>query len=193
MRVAIIAVAALALAATATGPSFAVTPGFKDSICPEGTQYVLAVAKVHTDDPPQRVYEAAHAAAEAYARCSSQKLAYGFREAQHYADVRQAGFGIAAARALMWMGRLDEARDELLRYRAMAKEVAEWITEPTAQNSAHANGYAVASPSDNRPSMYRASAKEIVQTADELLAEIARHVTEVPRRQGAEPSPSPRP
>jgi hypothetical protein len=48
--------------------------------------------------------------------------------------------------------------------------------------------------------MYHDSAKEIVQTADELLVEIARHPADASRRQGVAPkppapasSPSPRP
>jgi hypothetical protein len=193
MRVLLCGAFVFALGAVAAAPAAAVEPAFSDVICPEGTQYVLAAAKLRRDDPPQRVYDAAHATAEAYARCSSQKLAYGFREAQHYADVRSAQFGVVAGRALIALGRLDEARAELQRDRALAKEVAEWITEPTAQNSAHANGTPAATPSDNRPSMYRESAKEIVQSADESLAEIARLTADVARRQRAQPPPSPTP
>ena len=191
---AVLSVAVLCVfVAAATMPSLAVQPGFSDAICPEGTQYVLAVGKVRVDDPPQRIYDAAHAASEAYARCSSQKLAYGFREAQHYADVRSAQFGVVAARALIALGRLDEARAMLLRDRALAKEVAEWLTEPTAYNSADVNGTPVATASDNRPSMYRASAKEIVEAADAALAEITRLGSDVSRRQDTRPAPSPTP
>lgn len=193
MRVALSIVFTLLLAGATTASAFAVQPAFSDTICPEGTQYVLAVGKVRTDDPPQRIYDAAHAASEAYARCSSQKLAYGFREAQHYADVRSAQFAVVAARALVAMGRLDEARSMLTYHRARAQQVAEWITEPTAQNSAHANGSAVATAGDNRASMYRESAKEIVLAADEQLAEIARLGADVSRRQGVRPAPSPSP
>jgi hypothetical protein len=193
MRVALFFAFTLTLAAAATGSAFAVQPGFSDTICPEGTQYVLAVGKVRTDEPPQRIYDVAHAASEAYARCSSQKLAYGFREAQHYADVRSAQFAVVAARALVALGRIDEARSMLQYHRARAQQVAEWITEPTAFNSAHASGSAVATASDNRASMYRDSAKEIVQAADEELAEIARLGGDVSRRQGVRPAPSPSP
>jgi hypothetical protein len=193
MRVMLSIAFSLALGVATTGAALAVQPGFSDTICPEGTQYVLAVGKVRTDDPPQRVYDVAHAASEAYARCSSQKLAYGFREAQHYADVRSAQFAVVAARALVAMGRLDEARSMLTYHRARALQVAEWLTEPTAQNSAHASGGAVATAGDNRASMYRQSAKEIVQAADEQLAEIARLSSDVSRRQGVRPAPSPSP
>ena len=193
MRVALSIAFAVVLGAATAVPSAAVQPGFSDTICPEGTQYVLAVGKVRVDDPPQRIYDVAHAASEAYARCSSQKLAYGFREAQHYADVRSAQFGVIAARALVALGRLDEARALLLHDRALAQNVADWITDPTAFNSAHVNGSAVATGSDKRPSMYQESAKEIVTAADEALAEISRLGTDTSRRQGVRPSPSPAP
>ncbi len=183
---------AVTLAAAMTGPSAAVQPGFTDAICPEGTQYVLAIGKLRTDDAPQRIYDAAHAASEAYARCSSQKLAYGFREAQHYADVRSSQFGVVAARALIATHRLDEARRELMRDRSLAQNVADWVSETQAFGSADVNGSALTIAGDHRPSMYRESAREIVLSADEGLAEIAR-LTEVPRRQGAQPLPAPSP
>jgi hypothetical protein len=188
MRVVLAALAALLLCGTAC-PASASVPGFKDTICPEGTQYVMEVGKLRTDDPPQRIYAAAHAAAQAYATCSGQKLSYGFREAQHYADVRSAQFGVVAARALIAMGRYDEARAELLRDRAAAQNVADWITETEAFNSADVNGSAVTTAGDRRPSMYRQSAREIVLSADQALAEIAR-LSETPRRQGTAPAPA---
>ena len=184
------ALAALLLSGTVAGPASAVVPGFKDTICPEGTQYVLEVGKLRVDDPPERIYAAAHAASKAYATCSGQKLSYGFREAQHYADVRSAQFGVVAARALIALGRYDEARTELQRDRSAAQNVADWIAETEAFNSADVNGSAVTIAGDRRPSMYRASAREIVASADQALAEIAR-LTEVPRRQGPQPAPSP--
>jgi len=192
MRVVLAVVVALGVNAAAFGTASAVAPGFTDAICPEGTHFVLEVGKLRVDDPPERIYAAAHGAAQAYATCSSQKLAYGFREAQHYADVRRAGFGVVAARALVAMRRYDEARAELERDRALAQNVADWMTETQVFGTAnvHIEQYAVAS--DHRPSMYRASAREIVLSADEALAEVAR-LTEVARRQGISPVPSPRP
>ena len=192
MRVVLAVVAALGVNVAASGTAAAVVPGFTDTICPEGTRYVLEVGKLRVDDPPERIYAAAHAAARAYATCSSQKLAYGFREAQHYADVRGAGFGIVAARALMAMRRYDEARAELQRDRALAQNVADWITETEAFGTANVHSEPVTIAGDHRPSMYRASAREIVLSADEALAELAR-LSEVPRRQGAAPAPAPSP
>jgi hypothetical protein len=193
MRVALAITVALVFAAAGLRPSAAAEHAFSDVICPEGTQYVLAVGKARTDDPPQRVYDVAHAASEAYARCSGQKLAYGYREAQHYADVRSAQFGIVAARALIALGRRDAARAELLRCRSLAQNVADWMTETEAFQSADVNGHAVTVNGDHRPSMYRASAKEIVLAADAELAELDRHGAPVPRRQGTNPTPSPGP
>ena len=192
MRVVLAVVAALGLNAAVFGTASAVAPGFTDAICPEGTHYVLEVGKLRVDDPPERIYAAAHAAAQAYATCSSQKLSFGYREAQHYADVRAAGFGIVAARALIAMRRLDEARTELVHDRALAQNVADWITETEAFGTANVHSEPVTIAGDHRPSMYRASAREIVLSADQALAEVA-HLGEVPRRQGAAPSPSPSP
>ena len=78
----------------------------------------------------------------------------------------------------------------LLHDRALAQNVADWVTDPTAFNSADVNGSAVATGSDKRPSMYRESAKEIVTAADEELSQIARLTTDASRRQGVQPSPS---
>lgn len=185
-------VAALYLCGSVAAPASSAVPGFKDTICPEGTQYVIEVGKLRIDDPPQRIFAAAHAASQAYATCSGQKLSYGFREAQHYADVRSAQFGVVAARALIAMRRYDEARTELQRDRAAAQNVADWIAETEAFNSADVNGSAVTIAGDRRPSMYRESAREIVLSADQALTEIAR-LTEVPRRQGTVPAPVPSP
>jgi len=192
MRVVLAAVTALAVSGATFGTAGAVVPGFTDAICPEGTHYVLEVGKLRIDDPPERIYAAAHAAAQAYTTCSTQKLAYGFHEAQHYADVRRAGFGVVAARALIAMRRYDEARAELLRDRAMAQNVADWITETEAFGTANVHSEPVTIPGDHRPSMYRASAREIVLSADEALAEVAR-LADVARRQGGRPSPVPVP
>jgi hypothetical protein len=190
MRVVLGALAALVLCGTVAGPASADGPGFKDTICPESTQYVVEVGKRRIDDPPERIYAVAHAASQAYATCSGQKLSYGFREAQHYADVRSAQFGVVAARALIALGRYSEARAELQRDRAAAQNVADWIAETEAFNSADVNGSAVTVAGDRRPSMYRASAREIVLSADQALAEVAR-LSEAPRRQGAVPAPTP--
>jgi hypothetical protein len=187
-------VAAFALGAAAASPltaAIGAQAGFSDTICPEATHYVQAVGRVRTDDAPQRIYEVAQAAADAYSRCSRDKLTYGFREAQHYADTRGAGFAVVAARALIAMRRLDDARALLLRWRDRAQEVADWQTETEAFASANVHTESVTVASDHRPSMYRASAREIVQSADQALLEIDR-LAGIPRRQAPLPSPSPR-
>ena len=165
--------------------------GFKDTICPEATQYVLAAGKIRRDDPPQVVYGAAQAAADAYERCSKDKLSNGFREAQHYADTRGSAFAVLAARALIAQNRLDEARGELQRWRPLAQQVVDWKSELLAFQSADPQGFGVTAGGDNRPSMYRASAKEIVAAIDAELAEITRRTHDVARPQAQQPSPGP--
>ncbi|HEX3465043.1 MAG TPA: hypothetical protein VHS78_13435 [Candidatus Elarobacter sp.] len=179
--------AALACGAAGTGAASAAAPGFTDSICPEATQYVIAVEKLTKDDPAQKVYDTAQAAVDAYGRCSKDKLSNGFREPQHYADTRGAGLAVLASRALIQLNRTDDARRELKQYRAIAQNVVDWQTETETPHNASAprageggeitasrssSGGAGSSSGGRRPSVYRAAAKEIVAAADELLAQL---------------------
>lgn len=178
---------ALALAAASLGGT-ASAQTFKDTICPEATQYVAALGHVGNADP-QRAYDAVQAAVNAYAQCSKDKLSNGFREAQHYADTRAAGLAVVAARQLVTLKRYDDARRELLQWRPLAQQVVDWQSETEiGNNGAHRPGDVetdanrganagqpiTASGSDHRPSMYRASAKEIVAAIDAELGEIAK-------------------
>jgi hypothetical protein len=184
----VIAALALALAAIPLG-SPAVAQTFKDSICPEATQYVMAVGRARNDDPPQRVYDVAQAAANAYEHCSKIKLSNGYREAQHYADTRGASFAVVAARALIALRRFDDARRQLEHWRALAQQVVDWQTEPTAFTSADVNGHEVTTDTDHRPSMYRQSAREIVAAADAALEEVSRLSRDIARPQAQQSPP----
>lgn len=160
--------------------------GFSDVICPEATQYMLAAGKVRKDDPPQRAYETFQAAVDAYERCSKNKLSNGFREAQHYADTRAGGLAVVAARSLIALNRPDDARRELEHWRPLVQQVVDWKSETETTGVGHkpaeASGDSAAVPrpdapgprsGDNRPSMYRTSAKEIVLAIDAELGKIA--------------------
>jgi hypothetical protein len=165
--------------------------GFTDGICPEATQYVIAAGKLRRDDPPQTVYQAAQAATDAYERCSKDKLSNGAHEPQHYADTRAAGFAVLAARALIALNRLDDARNELQHWRPLAQQVVDWKSETTAFTSADPNGFPVTGGGDHRASLYRASAMEIVVAVDAELAEVTRLTHDVARPQAQQPSPRP--
>jgi hypothetical protein len=191
-----------AVVASACATATAAEPGFSDTICPEATQYVLAVGKLRKDDPPQRVYDAAQAATDAYQRCSRDKLSYGFREAQHYADTRGSSFAVVAARALIALNRRDDARRELQLWRPLAQQVVDWQSETTTTVQGHAprgdiqTDVAKANASDHRASMYHDSAKEIVAAIDAEIAKIDVAGHEQPRpqgRSGETPAPSPKP
>ena len=156
---------------------------FADTICPEATQYVIAVAKLTKSDPAQRVYDAAQAAVDAYARCSKQMLANGFREPQHYADTRSASFSVLAARALIQLKRPDDARRELKQYRPLVQQVVDWQSETETPYGEHNHAMSGDAPpalggrgengsNSKRPSLYRASAIQIVAAIDELLAQL---------------------
>lgn len=171
---------------------------FSDFICPQATQYVVAVGKLRVDDPPQRVYDTTQLAVDAYQRCSKEKLSYGFREAQHYADTRAAGLAVVAARALIALGRGDEARRELDYWRPFAQQVVDWQSETQTSVSPHSPGDiegngATITGSDHRKSVYHDAAKEIVTAIDVEVTKIDASQREQPRRQGTGPAATPTP
>jgi len=193
------------VAASASGGARAADVGFSDVICPQATQYVLAVGKLRNGDPPERIYAAAQAATDAYQRCSKEKLSNGFREAQHYADTRGSSFAVLAARALVALKRPDDARSELEQWRPLVQQVVDWKSEtetivsphsPLIVHSAMSDAMAselTAKGGDHRASMYAQSAKEIIVAIDAELAQIP-SARERPLRQGQNtPAPSPNP
>jgi hypothetical protein len=189
-RIAAVLAAGLACGALCGSPASAAQGNFADSICPEATQYVIAVGKLTKSDPAQRVYDAAQATVDAYARCSKDKLANGAREPEHYADTRGAQFAVLAARALILLDRRDDARRELKQYRALAQNVVDWdsdtgVVAPYHKPVASDKGGEVpfSSTPENvsnsrRGSLYRATAKEIVGAIDELLAQLDEHAAQ---------------
>ncbi len=193
-----VAVLTIALVASAPAAARAAEAGFSDVICPEATQYVLGVGKLRKDDPPQRIYDAAQAATDAYQRCSKAKLSNGYREAQHYADTRGSSFAVLAARALVALNRPDDARRELELWRPLAQNVVDWLSETQTSVTGHKpvgdteadNG--TITRSDHRKSMYHDSAKDIVAAIDTELAHIDASLRERPRTQGrGTPAPAP--
>ncbi len=177
-----IAALAVSMVACSWSQASASDAGFSDSICPGATQYVIGAGKLRKDDPPQRIYDAAQAAVNAYERCSKDKLANGFREAQHYADTRAAGLAVVASRALLALNRPDDARRELLQWRPLAQQVVDWQSETQTMSLAHsagagsegspASGATGVAGNDHRPSLYRAAAKEIVAAIDVELGKL---------------------
>lgn len=200
----LLTVLTFAVAASAPGGARAADVGFSDVICPQATQYVVAVGKLRNGDPPERIYAAAQAAADAYQRCSKEKLSYGFREAQHYADTRGSSFAVLAARALVALKRPEDARLELEQWRPLVQQVVDWKSETETIVSPHSplivhgpmsDAMArelTAKEGDHRASMYAQSAKEIAVAIDAELAQIP-SARERPRTQGRgspEPAPS---
>jgi len=191
----------VALIASACVGAVAAPPGFSDTICPEATQYVLAVGRLNNDAPPQRIYDVVQPAVDAYQRCSKDKLANGFREAQHYADTRAAGLAVVASRALIALNRPDDARRELLQWRPLAQQVVDWQSETQTTVQGHnrrESDTKLPDPvtntvnSDHRPSMYHAAAKEIVTAIDAEIAHLDGVPHEQPRPQGrTAPAPAP--
>jgi hypothetical protein len=176
--------ASLACAVAIPQPAHAAPATFSDSICPGATQYVVAVGRLTKDDPPAAVYAAAQAVVDAYGQCSKEKLSNAFREAQHYADTRAAQFSVLASRALIALGRVDDARRELKQYRAIAQNVVDWRSEietrqannHVARNTTGDAPMVLQSSSDSdagkRPSIYHDTAKDVVAAIDAMLVTI---------------------
>jgi hypothetical protein len=162
------------LAASAAGAIAA--PVYSDQVCPEAAAPVIALQGLTTGSPPQKIYEAAKAAASAFDTCGKQKLGnQDIEPGAHYAFTREAQFGVLEARALIALGRADDAVAELRHDRALAADVADW------QAALHGVDPGVSVPSDSRYSRFRASAQAVVEAADAELKRLA------------SPAPSPRP
>jgi hypothetical protein len=151
-------VLALAVAAVLLVPASraGAQAAFSDRLCPEATQYVVALGKMTSTDTPQQVYDVAHATTAAYETCATRYLGNGQIEPQvHYAYTRQASFSIIEARSLVALNRAADAKRVLQNSRRLAADVFEWRT------------------SDKRPSNYRDAAKDIIAAADADLAKLS--------------------
>ena len=144
---------------------------FSDRLCPEATQYVVALGKLTASDTAQTVYDAAHATTAAYETCATRYLGNGQVEPQvHYAHTRQASFSIIEARALAALNRPADAKRVLQNSRRLAIDVFDWRTDGSTK----------------RPSNYHDAAKDVVDAAD---AELAKLAAPTPATGGA-PAPS---
>jgi hypothetical protein len=161
-------VCALAFAALSL-PAARADAAFTDIVCPEASQYVVAVGQLKPSDPPQRVYDAANAAAVAYDVCAKRQLADANLEpGVHYAYTREAGFAIVSARALIALNRQSDAKAVVQNARRLAQDVVDW------RRSIQQNGSVIASSgSNNQPSAYRDAARDVVAAADQLLANLS--------------------
>ena len=167
---------ALGIAAFTAAPLRA-DAAYSDALCAEATQYVVALGTLRPAPPlgptaggdsPQRVYETAHGTTEAYDTCAKRHLsAANVEPGVHYAYVREASFGIIEARALIALGRPGDAKSVLQNGKRLAQDVVDW------RRSISQNGSIIGSSgNDNRPSLYRDAAKEIVKTIDDALAQL---------------------
>jgi hypothetical protein len=171
-----VSMCALGIAAFAAAPMRA-DAAFSDALCPEATQFVVALSElrpapplgsVASGDPPQKIYETAHSITDAYDICAKRHLAAGDVEpGVHYAYMRGASFGIIEARALIALGRPGDAKTVLQNSKRLAQDVVDW------RRSVSQNGSIIGSSGkDTRPSLYRDAAKEIVTAVDDALAKL---------------------
>ena len=140
---------------------------YADALCPESVQRVQAMTKMKASDPPAAVYEAVRAAMDAYQTCLERQLGdANIEPGVHYAQLREAQFGVLAARALVGLGRVEDARSELERDRKLAQNVAEWQYSNSGSNIGTSQG------TYGQNSVYHDTAKEIVAAADAALARL---------------------
>jgi hypothetical protein len=154
---------------------------FSDSQCAEASQYVNAFSQLTQADPPQKVYDAAHAVVSAYDSCQKRQLSNGNVEpGVHYAYVRLASFGVVEARALLALNRPSDAKAVLETSKRFASEVYDWRGNMTATYSSDTK--------DNRKSLYYDAAKDILDAANAMLAKL-----NAPRAAPAGPAFTPAP
>lgn len=179
------AVGAAMLAACAVPASAA----FSDQLCPEATQYVVAITSLPRNETAQKVYDAAHATTTAYDVCAKRHLAdANIEPGVHYAYTRQASYDVVEARALLALNRPADAKAVLENAKRLAQDVFDW------RRSINQNGAVIASSgSDNRPSVYHNAAKEIVDSANEMLAKLAAPAPSASGAPAANPAPRPSP
>jgi acyl-homoserine lactone acylase PvdQ len=187
-------VLALAVAASLCASTHPAQAAFSDQICPEATQYVVALGQLQpapplgnapAGDSAQKVYDVARAATSAYDTCSKRHLSNGNAEpGVHYAYTREASFGILEARALLALNRPGDAKAVAQNSKRLAQEVFDW-----RRSIAQSGGIISSSGSDNRPSIYRDAAKDIVAAADDMLAKLAAPAANA--SPAAAPAPSP--
>lgn len=159
---------ALAFAAVLLAPAAPANAAVSDKLCPEATKLVAGLGELKDPDS-QQVYEAARKITAAYEDCAKTHLAnMSVEPGVHYANTRQAGYDIVAARALVALHRASEAKALVLHGRHLAQDVFDWRGTSTVYDSS-----STTSRMDSRPSVYRAAAKEIMGTADALLAQLA--------------------
>jgi hypothetical protein len=168
----VLALAACAVLFVPASPAGAQATAFSDKLCPEATQYVVALGKLTSSDTPQQVYDAAHATTNAYETCATRYLGNGQIEPQvHYAYTRQASFSIIEARALVALNRPADAKRVLQNSRRLASDVFDWRS------------------GSKRPSNYQEAAKDIIEAADASLAKLSAPAPAA----SAAPAPSPTP
>jgi len=167
----VLALAAAAVLVLPASPAHAQAAPFSDRLCPEATQYVVALGKLTVTDTPQVVYDSAHATAAAYETCATRYLGNGQIEPQvHYAHTRQASYSVIEARALVALNRPADAKRVLQTSRRLAIDVFDWRTDGHTK----------------RPSNYHDAAADIVAAADAMLAKLSSPAPE----ETAAPTPS---
>ncbi|MDB5027777.1 MAG: hypothetical protein JWO66_1466 [Candidatus Eremiobacteraeota bacterium] len=174
--------AVAAAVAFAAIPAARADAAFSDQLCPEATQYVVALTSMGQNDPPQKVYDAAHAASSAYASCARRQLSDNKIEpGVHYAYTRQAGFSVVEARALLALNRPAEAKAVLENSKRLAADVFDWRRPLSTVDPGS---------KDTRPSIYHNAAQEILDSTNAMLAKLTAVPAAAPPAAAA-PSPLP--
>lgn len=141
---------------------------YSDTVCPAATAPMVELSKLQASDPPQKIYDAAHAVSYAYDLCANLKLSNGDIEpGAHYAFTREAQFGVLAGRALVQLGRTEDARREFAHDAKLAQDVADWVHSLNGGNIGETAG------SVSRFSRFHEAAVQVAAAAHAELTKLA--------------------
>lgn len=161
------AILALLLAGAPLGAA-AADQQYSDTVCPAATAPMVDVSTLRASDSPQRIYDLVHALAYAYDLCANLKLSNGDIEpGAHYAFTREAQFGVLAGRALVQLGRTEDARREFTHDAKLAQDVADWVHSSNGGNIGETAG------SGSRYSRFHDAAVQVTAAAHAELAKLA--------------------
>jgi hypothetical protein len=121
------AILAVVVAVGLAPPALAQNKGMSDPNCPTAIPALKAIAAIPNPNDAEKVSAAALVAVRAYQDCASTMLAAGKIEPEaHYAQTRVAQYQVLYGRALMKLGKFDEAHDVFWEASKLSSLVADW-------------------------------------------------------------------
>lgn len=167
-----------------------------DKLCPRALPKIDDFTAAAKASDVAKISDSAAAAADAFRLCMVDARVTGpIEPLYNFDEVRAAYFSTVHGRALLALGKRDEAIAAFKDARSLANEVAVWQPDSNAWSGNNVTGTASGRNSDLRPSQYKDAAIQI-RVADEaalgtLGVGTAGTPPPVSRPQAAQPSPAP--